>query len=196
MLELNQKPTSPQAHELSLPIEGMTCASCVFRIEKSISQLSGVKSVQVNLASEKAIVQVDSPERLSDVIGAIESAGYSVAQKNTQKTEDSKNFVISKDLVFLALSALLTLPLVIPMILELFGVHLMLPATVQLLLATPVQFIFGARFYVAAFKALKARSANMDLLVALGTTAAFGLSLYEVLKLTTGAHLYFESSAL
>lgn len=95
--------------------------------------------------------------------------------------------------MILAASVALTLPLVAPMVLVPFGVHWMLPATAQLILAAPVQFLVGARFYRAAWPALRAGTGNMDLLVALGTTAAFGLSLYEMAR--GGQHLYFEASA-
>ncbi len=84
------------------------------------------------------------------------------------------------------------------MLLQPFGMHWMLPAWAQFALATPVQFIFGARFYVAAWKAVRAGAGNMDLLVAIGTSAGYGLSLYEWASAAAGSmpHLYFEASAV
>ncbi|MNZ35994.1 Copper-exporting P-type ATPase A [compost metagenome] len=98
----------------------------------------------------------------------------------------------------MALAVLLALPLVLPMLLQPFGIHWMLPAWAQFVLATPVQFILGARFYVAAWKAVRAGAGNMDLLVAIGTSAGYGLSLYEWATATDGImpHLYFEASAV
>lgn len=196
-----------QSKQFTIPISGMTCASCVNRIEKAVSKVEGVGSVQVSLGTESALVNLESPDVLNNVITAIEHAGYE-AKLPTQDT--SKNLLETKELELirekkhLIFASLLTAPLVLPMLLEPFGYHLMPPIWLQLLLATPVQFYFGARFYKAAYKALRAKTGNMDLLVALGTSAAYGLSLFQVIKFWDhlahfkhlGVHVYFESAAV
>jgi Cu+-exporting ATPase len=191
-------PNSPLT-EVDLKIKGMSCASCVSRIEKSVCELEGVNSVSVNLATEMArikfsptVTAVDQVER------AIGRAGYSVMKdldaKNiaTQNLHKEKETKAEQRKVLLA--ALLSLPLILPMILEPFKIHLMLPNLVQLALASFVQFWLGGRFYKAGWKAILAKSGNMDLLVALGTSAAFGISLFHLIK--DQGDLYFESSAV
>jgi Cu+-exporting ATPase len=153
----------------------------------------------VNLATEKASLTVDSDQTLDQVITAIQAVGYK-AHREVQKTKEviaAKEHALQLQKYKLIASALLTLPLVLPMLLSPWGIDLNLSVWVQLFLASIVQFILGARFYVGAYKALKARSGNMDLLVALGTSAAFGLSLYLMFFHPHGQHLhlYFESSA-
>ncbi len=182
-----------------LQLEGMTCATCAQRIEKVLRRQPGVVSAQVNFASEVATVAhtaaVITPERL---IKAVLSAGFgaelapsdSAAEQERAHAERTN---ARRELALLGLSVVLTMPLVAPMLLLPFGVSWMLPAWVQLILATPVQFLVGARFYRGAWGALKARTGNMDLLVALGTSAAFGLSI--ALLRHPGAHVYFEASA-
>lgn len=199
-------------HQYSIPIEGMTCASCVSRIEEAVGRVEGLESVEVNLASERALVQIQAPEVLGKVLAAIRKAGYDVSAEETQildgdkgsKFDDAKELELSKNRRTLIFSGLLTFPLVLPMLFEPFGFHWMLPLWLQLILATPVQFIFGARFYKAAYRALLAKAGNMDLLVALGTSAAYGLSIFQIYEhwgalehLTNmGGHIYFESSAV
>ncbi|MBL8379157.1 MAG: copper-translocating P-type ATPase [Burkholderiales bacterium] len=179
-----------------LDIAGMTCASCVGRVEKVLKKLPGVAGAEVNLATERAVVTVyRGAATVAQLVAAVTAAGYSAAPHAEAGAvaprsgwHDLKPFVIS---------ALLSLPLVVPMAGDLFGAHWMLPAWVQWLLATPVQFWFGARFYRAGWKALAAGTGNMDLLVALGTSAAYGLSIYLWLTDTSGMpHLYFESAAV
>jgi len=183
---------------VSLSISGMTCASCVGRVERALNKIPGVTGVSVNLATEKAqVTSVGIPvERL---IAAVEKAGYEAAiPSDTVKTgEESGSHLPTWWPV--AASVLLSLPLVVPMFGMPFGYDWSLPGWLQLLLATPVQFWLGARFYKAGWKALLARSGNMDLLVALGTSAAYALSVY--LLVAHGSHggmqhLYFESSAV
>ena len=179
--------------ELDLDIAGMSCASCVSRVEKALRKVEGVLDAQVNLATEMAhVVLVEGvPEDM--LLAAAEKAGYPARlhQAATQPQEQGHG----KELRHVVFAFAFSLPLMLPMLLALFGVQWMLPGWVQLALATPVQFWLGARFYRAGWKALRAASGNMDLLVALGTSAAYGLSLY--LLATRGAHhLYFEASAV
>ncbi|MDH5265752.1 MAG: copper-translocating P-type ATPase, partial [Betaproteobacteria bacterium] len=127
-------------------------------------------------------------------IAAIRAAGYEASVREAAPRGGPAP-ALRRDTLELAAAVLLTAPLVVPMVAGLFGAHWMLPAWLQVLLATPVQFVVGARFYRAAWKALAARAGNMDLLVAIGTTAAYGLSLYLMFA-REGAHLYFEASAV
>ncbi|HEY0585757.1 MAG TPA: heavy metal translocating P-type ATPase [Pseudoduganella sp.] len=178
----------------TLRIEGMSCASCVRRVERALATVPGVAHAAVNLATETARVDSDSPLAFAALQQAIGKAGYAASEVAAPATDTAPR--IPEGLAVI-LAAALSLPLVVPMAADWFGVHLMLPAWLQLLLATPVQFVFGARFYRAGWKALKARAGNMDLLVALGTSAAYGLSVYLAFASQQGmAHLYFEASAV
>lgn len=179
---------------LDITVKGMTCASCVGRVERVLNKSSAIKEASVNLATEKARVQFNPKEiKVEEIIALIEKAGYSATlQKETKEEKDEE---LKKQKTNLIISSLLTLPLVLPMLFEPFGIHLMPPPWLQLILATPVQFWFGSYFYKSAWSAVKARSGNMELLVALGTTAAFALSLYLMFK-EEMPHLYFESSAV
>ncbi|WP_405120091.1 heavy metal translocating P-type ATPase [Pseudomonas leptonychotis] len=184
---------------LELAISGMTCASCVGRIERALAQQPGVMSVSVNLATERAHVQVLQGTDPQPLLQAIRQAGYQAAPiSELQNTPTSAAKQLQRERWMLLLAVLLTLPLVIPMLVDPFGLHWMLPAWAQFALATPVQFIFGARFYRAAWSALRSKTGNMDQLVAIGTSAAYGLSLYQWAITPNGAmaHLYFEASAV
>jgi Cu+-exporting ATPase len=182
-----------------LPITGMTCASCAGRVERALLKVPGVTSVSVNLASERAHVEGANQINPDNLIAAVDKAGYSasleqdtaVQAENQLKRHDTERWA-------LLIAILLALPLVLPMLLSPFGVHWMLPIWGQALLATPVQFVLGARFYVAAWKAVRARAGNMDLLVALGTSAGYGLSIYQWAVAAPGTmpHVYFEASAV
>ncbi len=190
---------SVPSHSLELSIGGMTCASCAGRVEKALAKVAGVKSVSVNLASERAHVDLLGYVDPAVLIEAVGQAGYTAQlTDNAQAVEDDQHTRLRRERWSLVAAIVLALPLVLPMLVEPFGLHWMLPAWVQFLLATPVQFILGARFYVAAWKAVKAGAGNMDLLVALGTSAGYGLSLYEWAIATPGSmpHLYFEASAV
>ncbi|MDR8366856.1 heavy metal translocating P-type ATPase [Pseudomonas sp. JL3] len=183
---------------LELSIEGMTCASCVGRVERALTKVPGVKSVSVNLANERAHLELLGQVDPQTLIGAVTKAGYSASVWEVEHPQtDNQQQRLHRERWALLAAIALALPLVLPMVLQPFGVHWMLPAWVQFALATPVQFIFGARFYVAAWKAVRAGAGNMDLLVALGTSAGYGLSVYEW---ATAAgrlpHLYFEASAV
>ena len=190
---------SVPAHSLELDISGMTCASCAGRVEKALAKVAGVKSVSVNLATERARIELLGQVDTGLLINAVSQAGYGASVHQSEKnSEDDQHKRLHRERWALTLAIVLALPLVLPMLLAPFGVHWMLPAWAQFLLATPVQFILGARFYVAAWKAVKAGAGNMDLLVALGTSAGYGLSLYEWAIAEPGSmpHLYFEASAV
>ncbi|GAA0408445.1 MULTISPECIES: heavy metal translocating P-type ATPase [Pseudomonas] len=182
-----------------LPIGGMTCASCAGRVERALGKVPGVQSVSVNLANERAHIEVLGQMDPAVLIAAVDKAGYTATLPQSETaTEASQAQRLHHERWALLLAILLALPLVLPMLAQPFGVHWMLPAWVQFALATPVQFIFGARFYIAAWKAVRAGAGNMDLLVAIGTSAGYGLSMYEWLTAPAGSmpHLYFEASAV
>jgi len=175
---------------VALGIDGMTCASCAGRVERALLQVPHVAEAQVNLATETADVRLASRDAdAGALIAAVERAGYRarVAQPGAPDPGRAEWRPV-------AIAALLATPLVVPMLGLPFGVHWMLPGWLQLALATPVQFWLGARFYRAGWKALRARTGNMDLLVALGTTAAYGLSVQQLAS--GGDQLYFEASAV
>ncbi|TVR79106.1 MAG: copper-translocating P-type ATPase [Rhodospirillales bacterium] len=189
------------AATMELRIDGMTCASCVARVEKALQSVAGVRAAEVSLASETATVTVTAGTAGPDALAAaVRRAGYEATPAEEAAAgsdeEDSANRRARRDLLTFAVAAVFTLPLVVPMLWHPFGVTWMLPAAVQLALAAPVQFWAGARFYRAAWGALKAGTGNMDLLVAMGTSAAFGLSLYHTLVPVPGdGDLYYEASA-
>ena len=182
-----------------LPINGMTCASCAGRVERALAKVPGVSSVTVNLANERAHVLADSGTDPGTLIAAVSHAGYSATlSQNEQLVTDQKRQNLRHERIAMLLAIALALPLILPMLLAPLGVHWMLPAWAQFVLATPVQFILGARFYLAAWKAVRAGAGNMDLLVAIGTSAGYGLSVYLWLSAAAGTspHLYFEASAV
>jgi Cu+-exporting ATPase len=182
--------------EFDLAVRGMTCASCVGRVEKALAKAPGVLSASVNLATEHAHVVAIAGVGLEALRKAVEAAGYEVDSADRETAGAAPAARGLPDWWPVAVSALLTLPLILPMAGLAFGAHWALPGWLQLALATPVQFWLGARFYRAGWKAVRALSGNMDLLVALGTSAAYGLSLYGLVAGTAGAHdLYFETAA-
>lgn len=182
--------------ELVLAIDGMTCASCVGRVEKALLKVPGLQSATVNLASEVARVRaVSGVVSLSVLMQAVATAGY---EASIPAAEVSTGTPRRRDGWPVVVAAVLSLPLMIQMLAALLGARWSLPGWVQLLLATPVQFWLGARFYRAGWRALRVGSGNMDLLVALGTSASYGLSVY-LLAAYSGPgvpHLYFEASAV
>lgn len=182
--------------DIDLLVAGMTCASCVGRVEKALLKVPGVLAASVNLATESARIKVTGGVAAGTLIAAIDKAGYAATLPAASRA-GAPAAVPNRDGMKVAFAAVLAFPLMLPMLLEWAGIHLMLPGWLQFALATPVQFYFGARFYKAGWKAARAGSGNMDLLVALGTSAAYGLSVYQ--WLTAGEilpHLYFEASAV
>jgi P-type Cu+ transporter len=181
--------------QAQLKIDGMTCASCVGRVEKALAKVPGVTAASVNLATETATVQMLSTTTASALTAAVQRAGY--AAHDAQSAASAGAPARLPGWLAVALGAVLTLPLMLPMLLQPFGIHWMPDGWLQLALATPVQFVLGARFYRAGWLALRAGTGNMDLLVALGTSSAFGLSVW-LLFAHAGhdmPHLYFEASA-
>ena len=197
----------------TLSLGGMTCASCVSRIEKALLKVEGVTAAPVNLATERVDVLFAPSANIEQrLVEAVQKAGFEAAVLDTRarskKSLDleilQKEKAIAKQRNDFLWAALLSAPLVVPMLLVPLGIDFMLPGWIQFLLATPVQFWLGARFYKAAFSAVKAKAGNMDLLVALGTTAAWALSTFLWIQerspqeaMNHGpVHLYFESSAV
>ncbi|MGL4205877.1 MAG: cation transporter, partial [Aeromonadaceae bacterium] len=188
--------------EFELVVEGMSCASCVRRLEKGLAELAGVVTVSVNLATARARILGLAPLQQAAITQRVAQLGFKASWPDEPTIHPPQaNW---PDWLPLALSALLTLPLALPMLGGLWGAHLALPGLWQWLLATPVQFVLGARFYRAGWVALRQGSGNMELLVALGTSAAYGLSCWLWLLSLRDSylhlhevqpHLYFEASA-
>ncbi|WP_305069263.1 heavy metal translocating P-type ATPase [Lichenibacterium dinghuense] len=206
---------------LYFDVEGMSCASCVARVERAIGAVPGVAAVAVNLTTERASVRPRLGEALdvASVEGAARKAGYPatlVAPRPSEAAEagpvvagaasddaDARRAAAARrERLHVAAAAILSAPLALGMLPMLFGGASPLPGWLQLALATPVQFWLGARFYRAGWGALRAGAGNMDLLVALGTSAAYGLSLYLLATahlhpgMGHSPHLYFEASSL
>ena len=180
----------------SLDISGMTCASCSTRVEKALGKVPGVLEASVNLATEQATVKLAQGISPAALIAAVERAGYGATLPLPSGEAPAAPARMLPDWWPVALAMALSLPLIAPMFASLLGAHWMLPGWLQWLLATPVQFWLGARFYRAGWKALRAGSGNMDLLVAVGTSAAYGLSVYLLLTHADAMHLYFEAAAV
>ncbi|SCX70645.1 cation-translocating P-type ATPase [Variovorax sp. EL159] len=203
-MENLQQHSSAATATLDLSVGGMTCASCVMRVERALKNVPGVQDVSVNLATESArVVTTDSGDMDVRLRRAVRAAGYE-PRAASSAADDAAALSPWHGFGPVAVGLALSIPLMAPMLGDLFGQDWMLPPWVQLLLATPVQFWLGARFYRAGWHAAKARTGNMDLLVALGTSAAFGLSLWLWWRAATGEHaghgvvphLYFEASAV
>ncbi len=185
----------------TLDIGGMTCASCVARVEKALNKDARIEAASVNLATEQARIRIKSGSRatLSEIISLVQKTGYEAKESSLrgqlEKNVD-KSLWASDGLGRVLVSFILSAPLVLPMLLMPLGIHWSLSGWWQFALATPVQFILGWRFYKAGFKSLMAGAGNMDLLVALGTSAAYGLSLYLLISSSHAHELYFEGSAI
>src|SRR5690349_6961723 len=187
---------TPNAVELR--VTGMTCAACAARIEKSLNRLPGV-SANVNLATERAHVRAGPEVSARHLIEAVERAGYGAelftdsdpaAERRRREADYRREFLR------FWIAAALSLPLLAQMIAMISQEHGdLLPRWLQLALATPVQFWIGWRFYTAGWHALRGRTANMDVLVALGTTAAYVISAVVTLFDLYDQHVYFEASA-
>jgi Cu+-exporting ATPase len=190
-----------------LDITGMTCGACATRVETALRKVPGVAQASVNLALERADIDLAAGDSSADtLVSAVERIGYGAhlragtaaeRRREEQAREAERVAEERHSFLLLAISGALTLPLVTPMVAALFGFHLHLNPWIEFALATPVQFLVGARFYKAAWKAVKAYSGNMDLLVALGTSSAYAFSAYMVLTKGSEAtgHLYFEGAA-
>ncbi|MET4566728.1 MULTISPECIES: heavy metal translocating P-type ATPase [Bacillus subtilis group] len=195
--------------KVEFDITGMTCAACASKIEKKLNKLDGVDKATVNFALETVLVEYN-PEQASvpEIKEAIKKLGYTLEQKkeNTEQQIDHRQKEIEKQQGKFIFSLILSFPLLWAMVSHFeFTRAIWLPDMfmnpwVQFALATPVQFIVGKQFYVGAFKALRNKSANMDVLVALGTSAAYFYSLYlSLMSIGSGAHmieLYYETSAV
>uniref|UniRef100_UPI00190FBB88 cation transporter n=1 Tax=Geminicoccus flavidas TaxID=2506407 RepID=UPI00190FBB88 len=203
MATMSLERTEQPGVAVDLAIDGMTCASCVRRVERALGQVPGVVSASVDLATEKARVETRGTPA-SSLVAAVARTGYrasvladdpgGAADAELQRAREAQ---ARRDGWHAALALALALPLVLPMAAMPFGLELAPPAWLQFALAAPVQFWLGARFYRAGLAALRAGTGNMDLLVALGTSAAFGLSLWNWLVAGHGGHeLYFEAAAL
>lgn len=200
---------SEQFKETVLSISGMTCAACAARIEKMLNKMDGVMQASVNLALETATIQYD-PSRIgiSDMVMQVERLGYQAATKADQSNQvsDLKAKELKAQKERFMFSLIFTLPLVWTMFSHfsftsfLYVPKMLMNPWVQFALATPVQFVAGRQFYIGAFKALRNKSANMDVLVALGTSAAYFYSLYLSLSsIGNERHdtdLYYETSAV
>ncbi|KAF0111578.1 MAG: Cu2+-exporting ATPase [Rhodospirillaceae bacterium] len=190
-------PPSPPATVTTLAITGMSCAACAVRLEKVLTRVPGVKKASVNFATETARVE---GEANADLIAAVAQAGFTATPANTSSTrtmERTKNKTPEhREEKTLILALLLTLPLILQMAAEVWSSHaFMMPPWLQLVLATPVQFWAGGRFYAGAWRSVRGGSGNMDVLVALGTTAAYGFSAWRVF-FDPEAALYFEAAAV
>ena len=194
-----------QEKKVEFDISGMTCASCANRIEKVLNKQSGVDSATVNLATESASIHYKAGiSNEKDLKETIERLGFAAKVKvDRQKAEREKDKEVKSMQIKLIISAILAFPLLITMLDHLFGIALpsiLMNPWFQFALATPIQFVIGWQFYVGAYRSLRSKSANMDVLVVMGTSAAYFFSIYEGIKATTTsgyeAHLYFETSAI
>lgn len=191
--------------KVDLDVFGMTCAACSNRIEKVLNKQAGVTRATVNLTTESATIEYNPGiVDVGTLIEKIKNTGYDAKPKaETKEKQTYKEKELQQKKIKLMISAVLSAPLLLTMLVHLFGVnipHIFMNPWFQFLLATPVQFMIGWQFYVGAYKNLKNGGANMDVLVALGTSAAYFYSLYEAVK-TIGnpnymPHLYFETSAV
>ena len=202
---IDEATTGEQGKAL-LNLEGMSCAACAARIEKTLNQLAGVKKATVNLATAKAAVEYDpSQVEVSALIQAVDALGYraELAEEDHRDREEEIRARERRRLrAEFTVAALLSFPLLLAMILHLVGINpgFLHNEYFQLLVATPVQFIIGFRFYRNAFYALRAKSPNMDVLIAMGTSAAYFFSIYTGFFRPTPPgvmkDLYFEASAV
>ncbi|MEY4428531.1 MAG: hypothetical protein RLZZ182_1220, partial [Pseudomonadota bacterium] len=196
-----------RAVQLQLQVGGMTCTACVARVEKALKKVPGVQDAAVNPATERAWVKAAAGVSFATVAAAVVKAGYEARPVVDEASEAQArpDGVSWPEWAPVLLSALLTLPMVGPMLLWPMGLHWMPSPLWQWLLATPVLWVLGWRFHAAGFKALRSGSGNMDVLVSLGTLAAYGLSLWlwwrhgQTATMHPGhvheLHLYFEASA-
>ncbi len=199
--------TPESNNKVELKITGMSCAACSAKIERKLGKMEGISTAAVNLATEKAAVEFDPAViKVSDIINVIGNLGYK-AEKVEDVSQDSEKAQREKEIrklkIELITSAVLSSPLILAMLLSLIKIDVAFLHNeyFQLIIATPVQFIIGFRFYKNAYHALKAKSANMDVLIAMGTSAAYFFSIYNAFFVPAQPgvmmkELYFEASAV
>ena len=192
---------------VQLDVQGMTCASCVAHVEKGIKKGEGIDTASVNLATERATVTYDPTlTTIDDILTSIKESGYSATVPTEADTQDQaarKDRQLTRLRRQTLISAALSLPLLTAMFVSIFHIEQLMilhDPLLQLILATPVQFLIGYRFYAGAWRSLKAKNPGMDVLVALGTSAAYLFSLYNGFIAPMIGHestgLYFEASAI
>jgi P-type Cu+ transporter len=197
---------NPPENKVTLKISGMSCAACSSKIEKKLSKLEGVTKAAVNLATEKATVEFDNSKiKVPELITVIVNLGYGAEREqgiSGDREKEQREKEIKRLRHELIISAILSAPLILAMVLTLFGINIpfLHDWRFQIFLATPVQFVIGYRFYKNAFYALRAKSPNMDVLIAMGTTAAYAYSVYNAffqkpMPGTFMKDLYFEAAA-
>lgn len=180
-------------HSIDIAINGMSCASCVSTVENALRKIPAVESASVNLATERAHIELSKDLSHEAIVKVVVDAGYGARVISPEHTHHHVDGVVTggKEVI---IATFLSFPLIVPMLLNPMNVDWNLPTWMQWLLATPVQFYLGAGFYQSAWKAIKNKTGNMDLLVAIGTTAAYLLSIYMMVQGHT--HLYFEASSV
>ncbi|HBL36556.1 MAG TPA: heavy metal translocating P-type ATPase, partial [Firmicutes bacterium] len=187
-------------------VKGMTCAACSARVEKKLNQLPGVEKAGVNLATEIATVEYDGSQvKVADLIKAVEALGYQavraeeISRDREKEAREKETRRLRREFI---ISAVVSSPLMLAMFLSMFGIDVpfLHNAYFQLIIATPIQFIIGSRFYKNAYYALRAKSPNMDVLIAMGTSAAYFFSIYNGFfapaKPGMMQDLYFEASVV
>jgi Cu+-exporting ATPase len=191
---------------LALDISGMTCAACSARVAKALSRIDGVADAEVNLALERANIELSGEVTPAELIEAVEKAGYGAALRSDDEARQRKADAEREadrladerqTLLRFAVSALFSIALVIGTLPMMFGSgHAWIGPWTQAALAAGVMIMSGTRFYREAFNAVRGGGANMAVLVSLGTSVAFFASLFEVIRGNTHAHLYFEATAV
>ena len=190
-------PAEQQTRQIQL--NNLTCASCVGRTEAALNKVPGVLEAQVNLASQQARVRMLQGTDQDALLRALRQAGYPGQWLDADATATDAGPDLAKQRRHVIIAALLSAPMLLAMLPALLGAgHWMLPGWLQLILASIVQFVFGATFYRGAWHAVRNRTANMDLLVVLGTSAGWALSTWNLLTQPAGTelHLYYEASAV
>jgi Cu+-exporting ATPase len=193
------------AEKLEFSLTGMNCASCAARIEKAIQKLPGVLSANVNLAMARLVVEAAAGVNERDIIASVEKAGYganslkAAATDAVDREKEAREAEITAQKRLFVVAALFSLPLAVYMLAEIFMLEAYVPKFIfnpyfQLVMATPVQFYAGYQFYRDGYNALRHGSANMAVLVAMGTSAAYFYSLYETI--TAKGMVYYETSAI
>ncbi len=185
---------SSHNHAVDIAVTGMSCASCVATVENALRKLPDVASASVNLATERAHIELANDIPHQNIVKAVVDAGYGASIVLPEQAHAHHHEEGSATGINIVIAAILSFPLIVPMLLNVAGIDWSLPVWLQWLLATPVQFYFGAGFYKSAWRAVLNKSGNMDLLVAIGTTAAYALSVYMLLQ--GHQHLYFEASSV